>query len=122
MKTISERIAEELLKWEGVTSGTHRFGGTEFRGANRQEMGHIHGNSLIDFPFPLQLRKKLVSSGKVSLHHVLPDSGWASYWIKSDADFEEIIELFRIQYERLKPKEQSSSISILNQQKKTVAN
>jgi hypothetical protein len=32
---------------------------------------------------------------------VLPDSGWASYWIKSDADIEKIIELFRIQYERL---------------------
>jgi hypothetical protein len=91
----------------------------EFR-ANRREMGHIHGNSLVDFPFPVQLRKELVFSGKVSLHHVLPESGWASYWIKSDTDFKEIIELFRIQYERLKPKEQSS-VSTSNHQK-VVAN
>lgn len=119
MNTISERIKEELLKWEGVTAGTHRFGGIEFR-ANRREMGHIHGNSLVDFPFPVQLRKELVFSGKVSLHHVLPESGWASYWIKSDTDFKEIIELFRIQYERLKPKEQSS-VSTSNHQK-VVAN
>jgi hypothetical protein len=80
-------------------------------------MGHIHGNSLVDFPFPIQLRKELVSSCKVSLHHVLPESGWASYWIKSDADFEEIIELFKIQYERLNPKKQSSLVSTSNQQK-----
>jgi Family of unknown function (DUF5519) len=46
---------------------------------------------------------------------VLPDSGWASYWIKSDADLEKIIELFRIQYERLRPKEQPFSIPISNQ-------
>jgi hypothetical protein len=38
MNTINERIEEELLKWEGVTAGTHRFGGIEFR-ANRREMG-----------------------------------------------------------------------------------
>jgi Family of unknown function (DUF5519) len=58
-------------------------------------MGHIHGNTVANFSFLLQLR------GKVSLHHVLPDLGWASYWIKNDADPEKIIELFRIQYERL---------------------
>lgn len=116
MSTIGERVVQELLKWQGVTAGPHRFGGTEFR-VNRREMGHMHGNKLVDFPFPLQLRKELVSSGKVSLHHVLPESGWASYWIKSDANFEEIIELFKIQYERLKPKEESSSVSTSIQEK-----
>jgi hypothetical protein len=102
--TIGDRIEQELLNWQGVSTGPHRFGGKEFC-VNRREMGHIHGNTLVDFPFPLQLRKELVSSGRVSLHHVLPESGWASYWIKDDAKFEEIIELFRIQYERLKSKE-----------------
>lgn len=106
--TIEKRIERELLTWRGVTVEPHRFGGTEFR-CNGIQMGHVHRNTLVDFPFPLQVRKELVSAGKASLHHVLPDSGWASYWIKNDKDFEEIIELFRLQYTRLKPKEHSNS-------------
>lgn len=104
---IGNAISQELLKWKGVTSRLHQFGGTEFQ-VNGREMGHIHGNSLVDFPFPLQIRKDLVASSKVSLHHVLPESGWATYWIKNDTNFEEIIELFKIQYERLKRKEESA--------------
>jgi hypothetical protein len=46
----------------------------------------MHGITIVDFPYPLQLRKELVSSGTVSLHHVLSDSGRTSYWIKSDAE------------------------------------
>ena len=37
-----------------------------------------------------------------------------SNWLKSDADIEKIIELFRIQYERLRSKEQPFSIPISN--------
>jgi hypothetical protein len=32
---------------------------------DKREMGYIHGNTVVDFPFPLQLRKEPVSSGKV---------------------------------------------------------
>lgn len=114
MDNILESVKKEILSWPHVTAEPHRFGGLEFK-YDKREMGHIHENTVVDFPFPLQLRKELVSSGKVSLHHVLPDSGWARYWIKSDADLEKIIELFKIQYERLRPKEQPFSIPISNQ-------
>jgi len=36
---IIDNIQEELMKWDGVTSGIHRFGGLEFRIGNR-EMGN----------------------------------------------------------------------------------
>ena len=54
---------------------------------NNQEIGHIHGNKLIDFPFPFQLRKVLVAEGRVSLHHIFPTVvGGVSYWIKGVDD------------------------------------
>ena len=44
-----ERIKEQIMRWEGVTSGVHKFGGIEFRIGNR-EMGHVHGDKLADLP------------------------------------------------------------------------
>jgi hypothetical protein len=39
--------------------------------------------------------------------HVLPQSGWVSYWInRGEEDIPEVIELFRMRYEQLKPKSQ----------------
>ena len=58
-----ERIKEQIMRWEGVTSGVHKFGGIEFRIGNR-EMGHVHGDKLADLPFPLQIRNKLIESVK----------------------------------------------------------
>lgn len=100
--TISQRIIEEILSWPGVTSGSHRFGGIEFRIGGR-EMGHLHGDTLADIPFPMEFRNKIVNSGRASPHHILPRSGWISKWIDGAEDVQQVIELFRMQYERLIP-------------------
>jgi len=47
----------------------------EFR-LNKMEMGHIHGDRVVDLPFPVDVRNMLVNSGRVSAHHFLPQSGW----------------------------------------------
>jgi len=99
---ILEKINKEILSWPGVTTGLHRFGGTEFRVGNR-EMGHIHGDKLADLPFPMQTRNQLIESGRASPHHILPESGWVSKWIRSEEDESEVVELFRMQYKRLNP-------------------
>lgn len=101
---IFKKISKEILSWSGVTSGVHRFGGIEFR-IGRKEMGHLHGDTLADIPFPMHIRNELVESGRVSPHHILPKSGCVSKWIKSEEDIPEVVKLFRIQYERLKPRD-----------------
>lgn len=97
---IFERLQKELLSWPGVTSGPHRFGGTEFR-VNGREMGHMHGGSWADLPFTMSIRNELVEKGRALPHHVLPQSGWVTFYIKGDDDVPALIELFRMQYERL---------------------
>ena len=106
MVTIIERISKEILSWTDVTSEPHRFGGIEFR-LNKREMGHIHGERVADLPFPMRIRDELVSSGRASPHHVLPKSGWISYWIeKGEEDIPAVIDLFKMRYEQLKPRSQ----------------
>jgi hypothetical protein len=97
---ISDAIERELLTWPGVTAGSHRFGGREFRVGNR-EIGHLHGGEVADLPFTRGIRAELVSRGEVSPHHHLPDSGWVSFYFKSEQDIPAALVLFRRNYERL---------------------
>ena len=104
MSMILEKIKKEILSWPNVTAEQHKFGGVEFR-LNKREMGHIHRDRLVDLPFPIKTRNELISSGRASPHHVMPQSGWVSYWIeKGDEDVAAVIGLFRLRYEQLKPK------------------
>jgi hypothetical protein len=106
MGKILEKIKNEILSWPNVTAAPYQFGGIEFR-LNKRELGHIHGDRLADLPFPMSIRNELVNSGRVSPHHVLPQSGWISYWIETgEEDVPAVVELFRMRYEQLKPKAQ----------------
>ena len=108
MTNILEYIQKEILSWPFVTAEVHKFGGIEFR-LNKREMGHIHGERLVDLPFPMKIRNELVNSGRVSPHHVLPQSGWVSYWINNgEKDVPVVLELFRMRYEQLKPRSQAT--------------
>lgn len=100
MESASEVAKRELLSWPGVTIHDHRFGGLEFR-VNGREMGHMHGDLLADMALPKDIGKKLISQGKVSPHHFIPESGWISFYINGPADVPELIELFRLQYDRM---------------------
>lgn len=97
---VFERVQQELLSWPGVTSGPHRFGGIEFR-VNNREMGHMHGSAWADLPFPMDQRNELVKAGRAQPHHILPNSGWVTFYVKGEQDMQVLLELFRMQYRRL---------------------
>jgi hypothetical protein len=106
MNIMIDRIRKEIISWPYVTAEPHRFGGIEFR-VNNREMGHIHGERVADIPFSMNLRNELVNSGRVKPHHVLPQSGWVSYYINKEDDITAVIELFRLRYQQLKPRSKS---------------
>jgi len=100
---ITQIIKEEILKWPGITTEPNRFGGIEFL-VTKKEMGHLHGEKLADLPFQIEARNKLVASGHALSHHIYPESGWVSYWIRNPGDIPAVVELFKMQYDRLKSK------------------
>jgi hypothetical protein len=99
MEDIGGRIEREVGSWEGVSTRPHRFGGLEFR-LGRRELGHLHGERWADLRFHRGIRDMLVETGRAQPHHVLPETGWVSKQIRTDEDVDEVIELFRLSYER----------------------
>src|SRR5262249_40004983 len=99
MATASAQSRAELERWEGVTVEAHRFGGIEFR-VDRREIGHLHGDRLADIPFPKSVRDELVAAGRAQRHHVLPDTGWVSRYIRGADDVQDVIALLRLAYDR----------------------
>jgi Family of unknown function (DUF5519) len=93
-----QTIKARLSAWEGITTHAHRFGGTEYRLGDR-EIGHVHGDGLVDIPFPTRIRNELVAAGAAEPHHVLPDTGWVSFHIREPGDVEQAIGLLRRSYE-----------------------
>ncbi len=108
MENIGERIEREVASWEGVSTHEHRFGGVEFR-LGRREIGHLHGARWADLRFQKRIRDMLVETGRAQPHHVLPDTGWVSKQTRDHADVAEVIELFRLSYERALVAENVSS-------------
>ena len=73
----------------------HRFGGVGFF-IGTTEIGHLHGNGLLDLFVGKSFRTEQVRRGRALPHHVFPDSGWISFWLKSPADISQALELFEI--------------------------
>ena len=60
-------IEREVLGWPGVTTGDTGRGGLQFSYA-RVELGHLHGSSFADLPFPKKVRVQLIAQGRASGH------------------------------------------------------
>jgi hypothetical protein len=73
----------------------HRFGGVGFF-IGTTEIGHLHGNGLLDLFVGKSFRAEEVRRGRALPHHVFPDSGWISFWLKSSDDIALAVELFEI--------------------------
>jgi predicted DNA-binding protein (MmcQ/YjbR family) len=93
-----QQIKGTVSAWDGVTAHPHRFGGTEYRLGDR-EIGHVHGDGLVDIPFPTKVRNELVAAGEAQPHHVLPDTGWISFYMRKPEDVEHAVALLRRSYD-----------------------
>ena len=94
----SKQIIDTLLTWDGIEAHPHRFGGTEFR-IGKREIGHIHGDHMVDIPFPKKIRDEIVAAGEASPHHILPDTGWVSFYLKEEGDVQKAIDLLNRSYQ-----------------------
>jgi hypothetical protein len=109
VKGAQSRISERVTSWPGVTAQPHQFGGVEY-GIGRCEIGHIHGDHLVDIPFPKKVRNEIVAAGRAQPHHILPETGWVSFYLRQEADVEQAIALLRESYEiAIKQKPQSTA-------------
>ena len=98
VKGAQKLITEAVTSWAGVASQPHRFGGVEYV-IGKREIGHIHGDHLVDIPFPKKLRDEIVATGRAGPHHILPETGWVSFYLRQESDVEQAIALLHENYE-----------------------
>jgi hypothetical protein len=96
----AEHIRRQVTDWPRVTTATGDYGETDFL-VGRRSIGHVHGGYQADIPFPRRIRDELVAAGRTGPHHVHPDSGWTTLYIRTDADAQQAIQLLRINYDRI---------------------
>ena len=98
-----QTIERTLLRWPGVTTRLHKFGGDEFtvetlRGC--REIGHLHGNGLLDIPFTKELHDEAIAANTAKPHHIFPKSHWVSFHVETHASMENALNLLHLNYER----------------------
>ena len=53
----------------------------------------------MDIPLPTRLRDEVIAAGRAQPHHILPDSGWISVYLRQPEDVPAAIALLRLSYE-----------------------
>ncbi len=97
MREKIDHIKQTVTAWTGVTAKPHRFGGLEFN-LGTVEIGHIHLNGMVDIPFNSKIRVQLLAEKRAEPHHLLPETGWITFYIRSAEDVEQAIWLLRLSY------------------------
>ena len=92
-------IENAVLSWNHTSIHAHKFGGVQFN-VNDKEIGHLHGNGLLDIPFSRSIKEQLIneSNGRVKEHHIFRKSGWISLYIQSAADKDLALEVLMRSY------------------------
>ena len=99
--TKSEQITREITSWPGVEAGTGTRGEFGFR-VGRREIGHLHGDHVAHFGFPKDMWQDLFDQGRIDYHPVFPGKpGYGARRIESDEDLRDVIELMRLNYDRI---------------------
>jgi len=97
----SEQIAAEVGSWPGVRVDDGELGELAFKLGPR-ELGHLHGEHAAHFSFPKSTWRELHAAGRVEGHPVFPGrEGPASRRIDTDDDVRDVVELFRLNYDRV---------------------
>ncbi len=100
--TASEQITGAVTAWPGVTAGPGRRGEFAFT-VDGHEIGHLHGDHAAHFGFPRDVGAELREQGRVGPHPVNPHSTkMAARRIEGDDDVRDVIELMRLNYDRIR--------------------
>ncbi len=95
LKTLEDQVSA----WPGVSAEPHRFGGRGFR-LGKLEIGHMHNDGAVEIPFPRAIRDQLLKEGLAERHRFVPDSGWVTFYVRTEDDLRHAAWLMRLSYLR----------------------
>ena len=92
-------LEAEVSAWPSVEVHPHRFVGREFR-FGHAEVGHVHRGGIVDIPFPRSIPDAFLAEGLAEEHHWVPNSGWITFHVRSEADLKHALWLMGLSYLR----------------------
>jgi hypothetical protein len=93
-------IRSKVLTWPNTSVSLHKYGGIQFNHGNK-EIGHIHGNGILDIILSRKLKAQLIKEGLAKPHHVFPKSGWISFHLYNEKDKIMALELLHRSYSKI---------------------
>jgi hypothetical protein len=107
--TASRQITDEVTSWPGIEAGQGRRGEFAFK-LGGVEIGHLHGDHAAHFFFPKDVWADLKAQNRIVPHPVFPDKhGPAARQIENDADIRDVIDLMRLNYDRVAARQGSGA-------------
>ena len=101
MSGAGQQIVDEATSWPGVAAVDGRRGELSLR-LGRREIGHLHGDHAAHFSFPKGVWAELREQGRIVEHPVFPGkAGPAARRIEDEADVRDVVELLRLNYDRM---------------------
>jgi len=94
-----KKLENEVSMWPRVSVHSHRFGGREFL-FDKAEVGHVHIGGIVDIPFTRPVHDALLADGLAEEHRWVPNSGWITFRIRTEQDFDHALWLMRLSYLR----------------------
>ena len=97
----SDEITAAVTAWPGVQASMGDRGEWGFSVTGKQ-IGHLHGDRVAHFGFPRDVGTALREAGRVGPHPVNRHSPkLAARELRTDADVRDVIELMRLNYDRI---------------------
>jgi hypothetical protein len=102
-RSAEETIIATVGAWPGVAVVPEGDMGETAFVVGAREIGHLHGGHAAHFSFPRRLWQQLRDDGRIVPHPAFPDvhQGPAARPIASRDDVADVVELFRINYDRV---------------------
>jgi hypothetical protein len=100
-RTASEQVTDTVTAWPGVEAGYGKRGEWGFR-VGGHEIGHLHGDRAAHFAFGRDLGEAMRERGMVVDHPVFPGKpAMGARSIQGQEDVDEVIEMMRLNYDRI---------------------
>lgn len=97
IEEVFQGVVDRVQRWPGVSIDARPAVTNIVLG--RGVLARMHAEGLVEIPFPRPVAEELIAAGRAEHHHVLPDSGWVDYRIRSADDLGPLLELLRLAFE-----------------------
>lgn len=97
MRGAAKRIIEEVTSWPGVATQPGRFSSTQFV-VGKREVGHVHGETVVDIPCRREKCEEWISSGRAERHRFASGFG-VTVFVRMEEDLKNALDLLRESYD-----------------------